>query len=676
MLDLYEHININGLDFLKDDKLLFRKFDLRCTYDEVIKIKRANKASKSNSIEEILSRNTPGKLLNLIFQSWAENKLPIICKDQLKKEAAKQIKNFYRPPSKNYINKENEIQDHSPIVLFTSGSTSQPKPYVITWKNIKAHVNSITQIIKFNSESHYGLCLPKHHLSGLMPLFRIFFNGGTLEEIDLKSPKPSFKNITHISLVNAQISTIIDHKNEFKNLSNILIGGGLISKKLINKLEQCHFLNIFTSYGLSEMTSTVTLKKVKKVKELDKDPFITNLGIPIPGVEIKRDASYRILIKGDSCFEGYLLNGKLEKSLDSDGFFQTNDIGEIKNNELIYKGRSDDIFISGGKNVSLSHVQNIISKFNKIINFQLTKLPHQKWGETLAMIYSAVDDDVGENLDEFLKKNLQSEEIPKVILRSEKILLTGIKITSKDILKLIEKPPVIFLHGQFGHGSDWEKLIFNWKERFYTINIDPPKEDMSFNDGIKFIHDKIQNLNTPPSTIVGYSLGGRIAAFLKKMYPHHYQKTVIISSNLFELKSMEDRTNRTKSDKVLLNGINTNEDYKNFLTKWYSTDLFKGSLDNNFIKEKINNLNINDLERQKRLLKIFSQGKQSDLTDWIKDQKSNIIYLHGEKDEKYSEVAIKIKNINRDSTTHRFTGAYHNCHVSNQKDFNKIIDKL
>ena len=62
--------------------------------------------------------------------------------------------------------------------------------------------------------------------------------------------------------------------------------------------------------------------------------------------------------------------------------------------------------------------------------------------------------------------------------------------------------------------------------------------------------------------------------------------------------------------------------------------------------EKVRSAEINDLERQKKLLITFSQGKQEDLTDWIKSQRENIIYLYGEHDEKYKEVGLRIKKIN------------------------------
>ena len=150
------------------------------------------------------------------------------------------------------------------------------------------------------------------------------------------------------------------------------------------------------------------------------------------------------------------------------------------------------------------------------------------------------------------------------------------------------------------------------------------------------------------------------------MYPHHYQKSVIISSNLFEFENEESKTKRIKNDQELLNSILSNDDYKSFLTSWYSASLFKGSLNNTFIKEKVRSAEINDLERQKKLLITFSQGKQEDLTDWIKSQRENIIYLYGEHDEKYKEVGLRIKKINKSIQVHSVKDAYHNCHIGNQ----------
>ena len=65
-------------------------------------------------------------------------------------------------------------------------------------------------------------------------------------------------------------------------------------------------------------------------------------------------------------------------------------------------------------------------------------------GGIIAMIYTSPIDNIGEKLNDFLKNNLLSEETPKIILRSEKLSLAGIKITSKDIHQATDKPPVIF----------------------------------------------------------------------------------------------------------------------------------------------------------------------------------------------------------------------------------------
>ena len=92
---------------------------------------------------------------------------------------------------------------------------------------------------------------------------------------------------------------------------------------MITMLLQCHFSNIFASYGLSEMTSTVTLNKLDDIDKINQSAFITNLGKPLPGIEIKRDQNNKILIKKVSlCFQGYIQNGVLKKSLNPDGFFR------------------------------------------------------------------------------------------------------------------------------------------------------------------------------------------------------------------------------------------------------------------------------------------------------------------------------------------------------------------
>jgi O-succinylbenzoic acid--CoA ligase len=106
---------------------------------------------------------------------------------------------------------------------------------------------------------------------------------------------------------------------------------------------------------------------------------------PLDGVEVKITSAGLIQLKGPMIASGYLLaNGQLEK-FTSSGWFETTDLGEIKNGMLRVLGRTDDVIISGGEKISLSAVEESIRFIlpnAEIITFAMAD---DLWGEKLCL---------------------------------------------------------------------------------------------------------------------------------------------------------------------------------------------------------------------------------------------------------------------------------------------------
>ena len=117
-MGLYEHINLDSFKSINHEISLLSKFDNYSTYNDVLKIKKTNKSATSKSVDLITSKNSPGNLLNLIFQSWANSRLPVIHKDHLSDEIVKDIKTYYQSISNNFINNDNIIRI-TPLLFYS-----------------------------------------------------------------------------------------------------------------------------------------------------------------------------------------------------------------------------------------------------------------------------------------------------------------------------------------------------------------------------------------------------------------------------------------------------------------------------------------------------------------------------------------------------------------------------
>ncbi|NCX09442.1 MAG: acyl-CoA synthetase [Actinobacteria bacterium] len=152
---------------------------------------------------------------------------------------------------------------------------------------------------------------------------------------------------------------------------------------------------------------------------------------PLDGVEVKISTAGLIQLNGPMIASGYLkANGQLEK-LTSSGWFDTTDLGEIKNGMLKILGRVDDVIISGGEKVSLSAVEENIKQFlpkAEIITFAMAD---DLWGEKLCLASTS-----SINIEE-LRTKLDPITTPKEIFLFEEIPTTVLgKPDRKRALKI------------------------------------------------------------------------------------------------------------------------------------------------------------------------------------------------------------------------------------------------
>ena len=346
----------------------------------------------------------------------------------------------------------NEIDTHGKIsldqdmsIIFTSGSTSQPKAVLHTFRNHYYSALGSNQNISFQKGDSWLFSLPMYHVGGIAILFRALIGGGAVIAPENTSPLSDsilkFKP-THISLVPTQLYRLLNNQNaitHLKKIKAILLGGSSIPTNLIQKAVE-NDLPIFTSYGLTEMASQVTTtlpgEKFEKLKTSGKSLNHRQLRIAEDG---------EILVQGETLFKGYVHGSRHKPNVDPKGWFATGDLGFLDSKGyLTVTGRKDNMFISGGENIQPEEIEKELLKIDGVREALVVPVKNDEFGYRPVAFIEKVDNlPESEFFNRFLQENIPRFKIPDYFFPfPDEDQFSGIKPNRLTLSKIAEK----FLH--------------------------------------------------------------------------------------------------------------------------------------------------------------------------------------------------------------------------------------
>ena len=187
-----------------------------------------------------------------------------------------------------------------------------------------------------------------------------------------------------------------------------MVGGAALSSAIRNQATAAG-INVVTTYGMSETSGGCVYN-----------------GEILEGAEVE--------VRGGSIFiRGSVLALNLELS---DGWFETNDLGEFVDEKLVVIGRSDDVIISGGENLSLNAIENILSQNFPDTQFAAFSVEDPQWGQTLHI--AVVGEADSGSISSMLEEKVGAFAKPKGIHSLNSLPLLGIgKVDRKRLAQEI-----------------------------------------------------------------------------------------------------------------------------------------------------------------------------------------------------------------------------------------------
>jgi len=352
------------------------------------------------------------------------------------------------------------------ILMYTSGTTGNPKGAMLTHANIASNAMTTVKSVDLSPKDNFLSIVPWNHIYGLtMTLISPIITGGTTTytPVDrnlaavMKKAKPTIL-LGVPKLYNVLYSRIQDsiRKSALMRLiyrTSPTLMGNLTKRKLFGS--QFRFftsggaplspeaasgfrrmgLGIMEGYGLTETSPLLTLSEA----------FADKPGMkPIDGVEIKIDhpdenGVGEVLARGPNIMAGYYKNPQATAEvIDEDGWFHTGDLGTYEDGRLVLSGREKNVIVlETGKNVYPEEIEWELSTIPAIEEIMVYEGNRQGVPTVSAQIYP--------NWEVLKKMGIKTEEdaidhIWAAIKEKSENLAVFKRIKYKESITLVDRP--------------------------------------------------------------------------------------------------------------------------------------------------------------------------------------------------------------------------------------------
>lgn len=231
---------------------------------------------------------------------------------------------------------------------------------------------------------------------------------------------------------------------------------------------------------------------------------------------------------------------------------------------------------------------------------------------------------------------------------------------------------IVFLPGFLGTAHEFLTFADKFSIGAQIISLpgsgcsDAEVDFTSVND---WLEEQLIGLKVKECILYGYSMGGRIATHyaLTAERPKVKVKGLILESSGFGIADKAERKERFRNDKVWAEKFASGP-MKDVVTEWYGQPVF-ADLDEEEKEKLILMRSRNIGERMARTLTGLSTGKMPYLGSLIKDTNLPLLYLYGENDVKYRELALKLAEARNPAiTVTGISGCGHNIHMKKPED--------
>ncbi len=263
--------------------------------------------------------------------------------------------------------------------ILTSGSTGTPQGVPLTYGNHLFSAMGSAFNIGVEPVDRWLCALPTSHISGLSIAMRSVIYGTAMilqDEFDTAAVDHAIREegATVISLVSTMLIRLLEDGIDISAPRAILVGGGPVPTTILEEALS-RGAPVIQTYGLTETCSQVTTLEVAEARRK-----VGSVGRPLL-------TSHLRIHEGEILVQGPTVSAQ---ALDPDGWFHTGDVGRIDEEGFLYvEGRTDEMIITGGENVSPVEVEEVLTRHPDVLEAAVVGRSDPEWQTAVTAVLVA-----------------------------------------------------------------------------------------------------------------------------------------------------------------------------------------------------------------------------------------------------------------------------------------------
>ncbi len=341
------------------------------------------------------------------------------------------------------------------VVLYTSGTTGQPKGAELTHSNMLLNAMLSDNLYERRPHDVTVATLPLFHSFGQTVLMNTgFYHASTLVLL------PRFDAVQALQLMQDENVTVFagvptmywglltcDKLDQFDlskirdNLRVCVSGGSALPLEVLNGFQERFGVKILEGYGLSETSPVATFNRQNRpIKPGSIGPAVWGVEVRLVDSEwneLENEGPGEIAIRGHNVMKGYYKRPEATAEVMNNGWFRTGDIATRDEDGYYYiVDRSKDMIIRGGFNVYPREVEEVLMTHPQISLAAVVGVTNQSHGEEIkAYVIRTPDATLTEDeLVAWARENLASYKYPRLVEFREELPMTATgKILKREL---------------------------------------------------------------------------------------------------------------------------------------------------------------------------------------------------------------------------------------------------